>query len=299
MAGTLPCRWKWLKSVVQQLQPRIAGSQCYDVHWGGALLATAALKGHGLVFDYMADDSFLSTPWLQVAAIEMEILLGLWLLSGWAQRIAWGATVLFFTVVAGASLFSTLHGQNSCDCLGKLSVPPFVMLAVDTFVLIGLAICRPRLGGERGLRSPLISAVQVLAVAAALVLLAGATYLTAVENPRDALVWLRGERLTMSPISTQLESGPPGEIRQFEIEIGNHTDAPVRILGGTFNCACTVTDDLPLEIPAREMRRIQVKVRLAGTAGTFKRPFELYTNVPAQPRLLGWVTGSVAPPTGS
>jgi len=52
------------------------------------LLVTAALKLHGLAVDPLAGDSFLASPRLQIAAIEVELLLGLWLLSGWQLRAA-------------------------------------------------------------------------------------------------------------------------------------------------------------------------------------------------------------------
>jgi hypothetical protein len=55
---------------------------------GGLLLTAAALKGEGLTLGALAQDSFLSTPRLQIATIQVEILLGLWLLSGQAMRMA-------------------------------------------------------------------------------------------------------------------------------------------------------------------------------------------------------------------
>jgi hypothetical protein len=46
-----------------------------------SLIAAAGLKAHGLALDPLAQDSFLSSPCLQIAAIEMETVLGLPLLQ--------------------------------------------------------------------------------------------------------------------------------------------------------------------------------------------------------------------------
>jgi len=53
------------------------------------LLVTAGLKIHGLYTDPYSEESILLTPRLLVAVIEVEIVLGLWLLSGLVPRAAW------------------------------------------------------------------------------------------------------------------------------------------------------------------------------------------------------------------
>jgi len=50
---------------------------------GLVLLGAAGLKIHSLFLGSSVRDSLLSSPRLQVATIEVELLLGVWLLSGW------------------------------------------------------------------------------------------------------------------------------------------------------------------------------------------------------------------------
>jgi hypothetical protein len=62
---------------------------------GAFLLVAAGLKAHGLALDPLAEDSFLASPRLQVATIEVETVLGLWLLAGRWARMAWAAALGF------------------------------------------------------------------------------------------------------------------------------------------------------------------------------------------------------------
>jgi hypothetical protein len=63
---------------------------------GGFLLVAAGLKAHGLALDPFTEGSVLASARLQVATIEIEIVLGLWLLSGWSILGAWTSALIFF-----------------------------------------------------------------------------------------------------------------------------------------------------------------------------------------------------------
>jgi hypothetical protein len=90
------------------------------------LLSAAALKAQGLVTDPLAQDSFLASPRLLVATIEIESILGLWLLSGWWPRASWAATLVFFGILAGTSFYLGWAGQSSCGCFGRVRVSPWL-----------------------------------------------------------------------------------------------------------------------------------------------------------------------------
>ncbi|HXG09857.1 MAG TPA: MauE/DoxX family redox-associated membrane protein [Gemmataceae bacterium] len=108
------------------------------------LLSAAGLKIHGLFFDPSAHESILTSPRIQVATIEIELLLGGWLLSGWWVRAAWAAVLVFFGILASASLYLALVGQTTCGCFGRVAVPPWATVAMDVAVLAALLLCRPR-----------------------------------------------------------------------------------------------------------------------------------------------------------
>lgn len=70
---------------------------------GCFLLVTAGLKVHGLWVDPYGQENFLALPWLQWLTIEVEVLLGLWLLSGVANRLALIISLGVFTIFAALS----------------------------------------------------------------------------------------------------------------------------------------------------------------------------------------------------
>jgi hypothetical protein len=124
-------------------QMRTRCVEWFRVGLGAFLLVAAVLKTHGLSLGPVAEDSFLSSPRLQIAAIEIEILLGLFLLSKLARQLTWLAAIGFFTIAAGLSLYQALDRQPSCGCFGAVSVDPRATLVLDILILTGLVICRP------------------------------------------------------------------------------------------------------------------------------------------------------------
>src|SRR5262249_25188744 len=88
---------------------------------------------------------------------------------------------------------------------------------------------------------------------------------------------LRGERISARPRLVRLGDVLPNEERQSTIEVVNHSDIPIRIVGGTSDCSCVLTDDLPTTIPARDGRSLRVRVRFGRLPGIFTRKVTLYT----------------------
>jgi hypothetical protein len=80
-------------------------SRLIRVALGTFLLVAAGLKAHSLVTDPLSQEAFFASPRLLIATIEVEIVLGLWLLSGWFVRAAWLTALGFFGLLAGVSLY--------------------------------------------------------------------------------------------------------------------------------------------------------------------------------------------------
>src|SRR5712692_7075807 len=99
------------------------------------LLTAAGLKAHGIATDTASQDSLLLSPRLLIATIEIEIVLGLWLLSGawptWCWRIAVGT----FSLYACISGYSGWIGQASCNCFGAVRVSPWYTFGLDIGIL--------------------------------------------------------------------------------------------------------------------------------------------------------------------
>jgi hypothetical protein len=261
---------------------------------GVFLLVTAGLKLHGLVVDPLAGDSFLASPRLQIAAIEVELLLGLWLLSGWQLCAARLVALAFFGILASASLWLALQGQSSCGCFGRVQVNPWATFALDVVIVAALGFVPMSAASSNA-----VSWAGILRiVSGAAVLLAGIVgiFFLAFDNPLAALAHLRGERIVVQPAVSDVGEGVSGEWRDFEILITNHGDSPVRIVGGTDDCACSTTSDLPVTIPAHGSAALTLRGRLSGTPGRFLQRYVLYTDDSEQGVLTARFAGRIRAP---
>ncbi len=263
------------------------------------LLTAAGLKIHGLFFDPSAQESILSSPRIQVATIEVEILLGWWLLSGRAIRAAWTVTLVFFGILASASLYLALAGQTSCGCFGRVAVNPWITFAIDVSAVAALLLCRPRQShvpqGDFARWVP--GLVKTGVGAAAFFLLIAGGFLLAFDNPADALARLRGESLTVDPSVSEVGEAVVGTRRPFTVRLVNHTDRPIRVVGGTATCGCIATNDLPIIVPPHDAQPIEVQMTFRGGAGRFQHRFVLYTDDEQQRTVVARFAGHVVEPS--
>lgn len=114
-----------------------------------------------------------------------------------------------------------------------------------------------------------------------------------------------------SPDATQADAGSlsvdslsksfgvvrPGEERIVLFEFINHTNRPLRLLGGGGSCQPTGCidvqhDALPVEVPARGRRPIGIQYK-SGSPGDFSEEITVYTNAPSADRLVLRVSGKV------
>jgi hypothetical protein len=251
----------------------------------GVLLLTAAgLKLYGLNVSPVAQYGSFSTPWLQMAAVEWEIVLGLWLLSGAYRTLAWAAAFSTFLTFAAVSGYLGWIGQATCGCFGVIKASPWAAFVTDATALTLLAIGHPgslfrqqtAIGAEvrsrSGFASILVGAILLVAGVAAT---ASAWY----GSPTAALARLRGEPLTLQAGYLELGEGEPGEVLQAQVAVRNWTDQPVHVVGGTSDCSCVTTDDLPVVIPAGGSAELTVRLKIPqATTGKLTRKTVLWTD---------------------
>jgi hypothetical protein len=243
--------------------------------FGVLLLAAAALKAHGLGLEPVGRMGVFSTPEAQLAIIELELLLGLWLISGMYAIGSWLAAVLTFGGFAAASFYMGWVGQSSCGCLGRVAVNPWFAFVLDLVVLAVLLVGRPDLTSLReSPRGSLTAVLPIACVAAGIALLSGLLFILAYlgfGSVPAAIAHFRGERVTVRPRLVDVGAGVSGQQRTVTVEVTNWTAKPVRLIGGTSDCSCTVLDDLPVAIPPQETRAVSVHVSLSGRPGQFTR----------------------------
>ena len=120
------------------------------------LLVGAALKGHQLLTEPMANTDIWSNRYFLIFVVEFELALGIWLLSGLFKKIAWIATVACFSIFCCITLYKGVTGAASCGCFGKVHVNPWItLIAIDLPCLFALLIFRPKDLKFKNLTKPL------------------------------------------------------------------------------------------------------------------------------------------------
>jgi hypothetical protein len=238
---------------------------------GLLLLAAAGLKLQGLAVDPVARVGLFSAAWVQVAVIEFELALGIWLLTGARPAAARLVTLLTFTIFAGVSCYAGVVGRASCGCFGKVPLSPWYAFAADVAVVVALLLTRPRrwevLPAPRASLRPALLGI----VAVAVLVLTTAGVSVAFGSMDAALARLRGETVSIAPADVDVGAGGAGEVKEAVVEVRNWADRPIRVVGGTADCSCVTLQDLPVEVPPGEARSITISVRLPGAPGLFMR----------------------------
>jgi hypothetical protein len=117
---------------------------------GILLLVSAGLKGHELLTVPAAGADLRSNRRFLIFQVELELALGIWLLSGVFKRAAWLAALGCFGVFCAVTLYKGLAGFGSCGCFGRVHVSPWVTLfAVDVPAVVLLGVFRPSMDWRR------------------------------------------------------------------------------------------------------------------------------------------------------
>jgi hypothetical protein len=104
------------------------------------LIVTAILKSHALFVDPLKSEMLGVSASIQLMAVELEVLLALWLLSGFQVKKGLIASCVFFASVACVAGKQVYEQQSSCACFGVFEVHPIVMLLLDIVLLTVLVL---------------------------------------------------------------------------------------------------------------------------------------------------------------
>jgi len=264
---------------------------------GLLLLGAAAFKAYSLWNDTAQPVGIFSSLRIQIAVIQIEALLGLWLLSGLNSQVARWVALGWFLCLGAASLYLGIEGESSCGCFGRLKVNPWLTVALDLTAVGALFLWRPGSGGEASAIRFMNKSTGIVAGAIGFLFLLIVGFVLIVDDPWSALARLRGEFITVDPSVSEVGQGSPGEERAFAVNLVNHTDHPVRCIGGTTSCACIATDDLPFTLAPKESHSIQVRIKFRGGSGRFQEQFIVYTDEVNQQVVVARITGHIAEPS--
>lgn len=251
---------------------------------GLVLLAAVALKVQSVGAGGVGETLTLFSPRVQLLGLEVEALVGAWLVSGVARRGAWLAGLLLYAVLALVSVYLIAVGQVSCGCFGRVEVSPWASLTLDAIAVVALASFRPAV--ETASR-------PAWQVAAVLLAIGGVLLAATSETAGRELARLRGEALMVTGGDADAGSAPKGESRDVPVTVENLTARDLHLIGGTASCSCVATNDLPLTVPAYGTATAEVRIRYTGEAGQFRHTFLRYTDAPGRPSLAGSIAGRV------
>ena len=116
---------------------------------GLVLLTAAALKGHQLATEPVAETSLFTSRWFLIGVVEFELFFGLWLLAGLYPRSTWTTALLCFGGFACVSLYKALSGEATCGCFGKVPVNPWYTFTLDALAVAALLRWQPAHGRWR------------------------------------------------------------------------------------------------------------------------------------------------------
>lgn len=254
---------------------------------GAVLLTTAGFKLFGMRVSAIPVMGWASSPGIQLATLQCELVIAVWLLSGYGQVGAWLAAVVMFAAFAGVSGFLSWAGETTCGCLGPVKASPRYVFGFDLTVLGALAFSLPNFGSVfRGADKPwkqlFRQSVAVVVGAGVIALLAGGVHLT-FGSFEDALAWLRSESLSVSPLFLDLGDVRPGESRKASIAVRNRSQQPVHLLGGTLSGVWSVVEDLPLTVEPGETRGVTLRLKVPQSEpGILTYPVVFWTSDAAQ-----------------
>jgi hypothetical protein len=101
----------------------------------GVLLIAAGMKFYAAVVESRIFFGQATERWQELALVQFELAMGLWLLSGLRPRASWAAALGCFGLFAAVSFYKALTGETDCGCLGQIAINPWYMASFDVLVL--------------------------------------------------------------------------------------------------------------------------------------------------------------------
>lgn len=124
---------------------RLSRTECVLKLTGALLMVAAVLKGYQLLTEPVVDNGIWTYRPLLILQVELELALGIWLLSGLFVKSAWLVSVACFAFFAAITLYKGFAGARSCGCFGSVHVNPWItLIVVDLPVVVALNLFRPK-----------------------------------------------------------------------------------------------------------------------------------------------------------
>jgi len=248
---------------------------------GTVLLLASLLKIHAIV---LRNEGLIAITFTAMAA-GVELAIGSLLLFLPPNRSIVGLTATLFLGFAGYSTYLLTVGGPTCNCFGVLSTSIWHSLYIDTscFVLLTASLRTGRFESWSISmhHKAIMTSISAVVLGLMLALLLGIT------DRIPAVARLRGEAVRLDVRSLQSVGASVARTQIVPIRMTNKWREPVTLVGGSFGCACNVTDDLPATLLPGESRDIRLVISAFRKPGRFRVPVHFFTDIQWQPELYG------------
>lgn len=215
---------------------------------------------------------------LWVAAVCLELLLGVLLLSGCAPQIAWAGCAVLFAYLSGVAMWLSASGHSHCGCFGQIPVSPNAAAVLDGILgCISLAMvvaCVPGTALSR------ISSLSGWFVGVAAIVL-----MARVDVFQELRATLSPNAVVMINEARWLGDVKVGEVKEFEIKVRNNGETDLLIMGSTGHSLIDARHSLPLSLRPNSTGVIKCTVLADGPPGISAMALVFFTNSKYSPTI--------------
>lgn len=260
-------KWKMIMPIIYRILSTVIGF---------VLLAAAFLKLMGLAISPVAQTGILHHPAIVVMIIEGELIVGACLLSGMRPVLVSKLTIGLFSLFTLASGFAFFNGAPTCDCFGPIRMKPLYVCIFDAGVVFAFLYCGPK---ETILYNPLpLKAFRPILGGIGLSVFALGIFHVFQIDPAIAFAKLNGRTAVVYPVVLDLGQQKAGKEVHSSIKVSNLGVEPIYIAGGSSDCTCIVTDNLPCHLPGGKDIDLPIRIKLPDATGSFQRQAFLWTD---------------------
>ena len=220
------------------------------------------------------------------SAVVVELVLGVWLLSGRFSELALQVTALLFFIFLGVHAGS-LPYTSTCNCFGVVELPRGVVILLDGLILASLLVfsvfpAAPRSAARAQARLLVAGRNAERLGAGFAVCLFGVFCLYGFYSlPGQRLLHSRhAPSVAMRGRGADLGMVAPGERRSFDVRVQNISTRQVKIVGATTSCSCLTIDVLPDHLEAGAEDRVQLSLVFPERPGRFEQAVIIYVDAP-------------------